>query len=122
MNEYKDQIKQLLILVFDEWKNNQELLDSSLEDTERKWFVMKDSEQVVACASIDTVGQRYHLMNFCVHPDRRREGIATKLLTKIYDKYKDKLFWEVNPEDKHAIDFYNSLDICKVYDIVYHSV
>lgn len=60
---------------------------------------------VFSCA----VGEA-HLLNLCVHPDRRREGIAAKLLSQLFNSAvrlgcRD-VFLEVRPSNISAIRLY----------------
>jgi ribosomal-protein-alanine N-acetyltransferase len=68
-----------------------------------------DGEELVAycvCSRYDTV---WHLMNVAVDPDRRREGIAAALLTRLFadaDKPGEQYTLEVRPSNAGAIALY----------------
>jgi [ribosomal protein S18]-alanine N-acetyltransferase len=68
-----------------------------------------DGDELVAycvCSRYDTV---WHLMNVAVDPDRRREGIAAALLTRLFadaDKPGEQYTLEVRPSNAGAIALY----------------
>jgi ribosomal-protein-alanine N-acetyltransferase len=58
------------------------------------------------CSRYDTV---WHLMNVAVNPDRRREGVAGALLTRLFDeadKPGEQYTLEVRPSNAGAIALY----------------
>ena len=60
------------------------------------------------CSRYDTV---WHLMNIAVDPDRRREGIAAALLTRLFedaDRPGEQYTLEVRPSNAGAIALYES--------------
>jgi ribosomal-protein-alanine N-acetyltransferase len=60
------------------------------------------------CSRYDTV---WHLMNIAVDPDRRREGIAAAVLTRLFedaDKPGEQYTLEVRPSNAGAIALYES--------------
>ena len=60
------------------------------------------------CSRYDTV---WHLMNVAVDPDRRREGVSTALLQKLFDeadKPGEQYTLEVRPSNAAAIALYES--------------
>jgi ribosomal-protein-alanine N-acetyltransferase len=62
----------------------------------------------LVCSRYDTV---WHLMNVAVDPDRRREGIATRLLRRLFeeaDKPGEQYTLEVRPSNASAIALYES--------------
>ncbi|HET6506181.1 MAG TPA: ribosomal protein S18-alanine N-acetyltransferase [Baekduia sp.] len=61
------------------------------------------------CSRYDTV---WHIMNVSVSPDRRRERIATKMLTDLFvrvDEPDPRFTLEVRRSNQGAIDLYTSL-------------
>jgi [ribosomal protein S18]-alanine N-acetyltransferase len=68
-----------------------------------------DGERVVGylvCSRYDTV---WHVMNVAAHPERRREGIATTLLTRLLERIDDphaQLTLEVRRSNAGAIALY----------------
>ena len=59
------------------------------------------------CSRYDTV---WHLMNISVDPDRRRQGIASALLTSLIERIGDptsQLTLEVRPSNEGAIKLYD---------------
>ena len=62
----------------------------------------------LVCSRYDTV---WHVMNVSVDPDRRREGIAAALLTRLFDeadKPGEQYTLEVRPSNAGAIALYES--------------
>jgi ribosomal-protein-alanine N-acetyltransferase len=58
------------------------------------------------CSRYDTV---WHVMNVAVDPDERRQGIATALLTELYERVEDpnaRYTLEVRRSNQVAIDLY----------------
>lgn len=53
-----------------------------------------------------------HLLNLCIHPDRRREGLAKLLLEHLISEAQigaaDRLFLEVRPSNKAAVSLYKA--------------
>jgi ribosomal-protein-alanine N-acetyltransferase len=68
-----------------------------------------DGDELVGycvCSRYDTV---WHLMNVAIDPDRRREGIAAALLTRLFedaDKAGEQYTLEVRPSNDGAIALY----------------
>jgi ribosomal-protein-alanine N-acetyltransferase len=68
-----------------------------------------DGDELVGysvCSRYDTV---WHLMNVAVNPDRRREGVAGALLTRLFDeadKPGEQYTLEVRPSNAGAIALY----------------
>lgn len=61
------------------------------------------------CSRYDTV---WHIMNVSVSPDRRRERIATKMLTELFERVEEpepRFTLEVRRSNQGAIDLYTSL-------------
>ena len=59
-----------------------------------------------------------HLLNLCVHPTQRRQGLANRILDKLC-RYASKqggktLFLEVRPSNKEAIRLYQNTGFCEV--------
>jgi ribosomal-protein-alanine N-acetyltransferase len=62
----------------------------------------------LVCSRYDTV---WHVMNVAVDPDRRREGVAASLLTRLFDeadKPGEQYTLEVRPSNGAAIALYES--------------
>lgn len=57
----------------------------------------------------------YHLAYLAVHPKHRRSGVGKRLLEKIIEKTSGEISLHVNPENKNAISFYESLGFYKTY-------
>jgi ribosomal-protein-alanine N-acetyltransferase len=60
------------------------------------------------CSRYDTV---WHVMNVAINPDRRREGIASALLQRLFeeaDKPGEQYTLEVRPSNAGAISLYES--------------
>ena len=70
---------------------------------------MLDGEQLVGyaiCSRYDTI---WHLMNICVDPDRRRQGIASTLLNSLLERIDDpaaQLTLEVRRSNGGAMQLY----------------
>ncbi|RFF27735.1 MULTISPECIES: ribosomal protein S18-alanine N-acetyltransferase [unclassified Wenzhouxiangella] len=51
-----------------------------------------------------------HLLNLCIHPDQRRNGLANRLLEHVVREAQiaaaDRLFLEVRPSNKAAVKLY----------------
>jgi len=63
----------------------------------------------LVCSRYDAV---WHIMNICIDPDRRRQGIATALLQRLLERVNDpdaQLTLEVRPTNEGAIRLYEGL-------------
>lgn len=73
-------------------------------------FVVERDEQIVAYAFMNTVLGEAHVLNLCVDPTLRRQGIARNLLEYIIDLAKNlkalTLFLEVRESNHAALALY----------------
>lgn len=55
-----------------------------------------------------------HLLNLCIHPARRRGGLARMMLDHLIDEVRilgiDRMFLEVRPSNKAAVSLYRRYD------------
>ena len=72
-------------------------------------FVDRELAGYLVCSRYDTV---WHIMNVSVDPDRRRHGIATTLLTRLFERVDDpeaQYTLEVRRSNEGAIALYERL-------------
>jgi [ribosomal protein S18]-alanine N-acetyltransferase len=74
-------------------------------------LVGTDDDEVVGylvCSRYETV---WHVMNVSVHPERRRRGIATRLMRELLDRLPgpdEQLTLEVRPSNEPALKLYEA--------------
>ena len=72
-------------------------------------FVERELAGYLVCSRYDTV---WHIMNVSVDPDRRRHGIATSLLTRLFEQVDDpeaQYTLEVRRSNESAIALYDRM-------------
>ena len=101
---YAEALATLHTLCFDEpWSlaNFQQILN--LPTT----FGFGNDKGFILCADL---GNAVEILTLAVHPDHRRHGLATKLLTHLQQyttqHHKDKIFLEVNVTNQAALHLY----------------
>ena len=111
------QIAELEKLCFnDPWSENS--IASELNNRLSLWFVAIEEEKVVGYVGSQTVLGETDMMNIAVHPDYRKQGIATLLIRKLIDALASKeshsLMLEVRASNDPAISVYKNLGFTEV--------
>ena len=110
------QIAQLEQLAFEGGVHSaytEQMFYEELSQPGRSWWVAHDRGQVVGFAGGMLCGERLEVVDVAVAPDRRREGIAKKLLRRLaYDGQMlnaESISLEVHAKNEAALGLYQSL-------------
>ena len=111
------QIAELEKLCFhDPWSQNS--IASEVNNKLSLWLVAVEDEQVVGYVGSQTVLGETDMMNIAVHPEFRKKGIATALITQLISTLVQQgshsLMLEVRASNDPAISVYKSLDFVEV--------
>lgn len=72
--------------------------------------VLVENDDIRGYAIVSAAMDEAHLLNLCIHPDRRRRGLAGMLLEHVVNEIciggAHRLFLEVRPSNKGAIALY----------------
>ena len=75
-----------------------------------EFLVVESAGKIVACAGADIFVDAAEIVSFAVDPDKRNQGIGTKLLAKLIEVVKNRgasvFILEVRPSNKVAIKLY----------------
>ena len=81
-------------------------------------WVMVDGESIIGYTLLSVGADEAHLLNICISPERRREGLGKTLLLEKIELLKQKkyhsLFLEVRASSLGAIALYESLGFEKI--------
>ena len=82
------------------------------------WLVAVDGERVAGYVGSQTVLDESDMMNVAVHPDYRKQGIATALIVGLVEELRKKgsrcLTLEVRASNENAISVYQKLQFQEV--------
>ena len=111
------QVAELEKLCFsDPWSENS--IASELHNALSLWLVAVDGERVAGYVGSQTVMDESDMMNVAVHPDYRKQGIATALILGLVEELRKKgshcLTLEVRASNENAISVYRKLDFQEV--------
>ena len=115
--EHVAQVAALEKLCFsDPWSENS--VASELNNPLSLWLVALDGETVAGYVGSQTVMDESDMMNVAVHPDFRKQGIATALVLGLVEELRKKgshcLTLEVRASNENAISVYRKLDFQEV--------
>lgn len=74
--------------------------------------LVAEDKRIIGYSSTRIEGELGHILSIAVHPNRRREGVGTKLMQTILNSLQEKcrgLFLEVRECNKKGQKFYNAL-------------
>ena len=111
------QVAELEKLCFrDPWSENS--VASELHNALSLWLVAVDGERVAGYVGSQTVMDESDMMNVAVHPDYRKQGIATALILGLVEELRKRgsrsLTLEVRASNENAISVYSKLDFQEV--------
>jgi len=111
------QVAELEKLCFrDPWSENS--IASELHNALSLWLVAVDGERVAGYVGSQTVMDETDMMNVAVHPDYRKQGIATALILGLVEELSKRgsrsLTLEVRASNETAISVYSTLDFQEV--------
>ena len=115
--EHVAQVAALEKLCFrDPWSENS--VASELNNPLSLWLVAVDGERVAGYVGSQTVMEESDMMNVAVHPDYRKQGIATALIVGLVEELHKRgsrcLTLEVRASNETAISVYRKLDFQEV--------
>ncbi len=115
--EHVAQVAALEKLCFrDPWSENS--VASELNNPLSLWLVALDGERLAGYVGSQTVMDESDMMNVAVHPDFRKQGIATTLIVGLVEELRKKgshcLTLEVRASNENAISVYRKLDFQEV--------
>lgn len=115
--EHVAQVAELEKLCFrDPWSENS--IASELKNPLSFWLVALDGERVVGYIGSQTVMDESDMMNVAVHPDYRKQGIATALIVGLVEELRNRgshcLTLEVRASNETAISVYRKLEFQEV--------
>ena len=100
----------------DPWSLNR--IASEVSNKLSLWFVAVENEKVIGYVGSQTVLGETDMMNIAVHPDCRKRGIATLLITHLVDALAQQgshsLMLEVRESNENAISVYRKLGFMDV--------
>ena len=100
----------------DPWSENS--VASELNNPLSLWLVAVDVERVAGYVGSQTVMEESDMMNVAVHPDYRKQGIATALIVglveELHKRGSHSLTLEVRASNETAISVYRKLDFQEV--------
>ena len=111
------QIAELEKLCFnDPW--SEKSIASELNNRLSCWLVALDGENVIGYVGSQTVIGETDMMNIAVHPDYRKQGVGTALITGLIEALEKKgshsLMLEVRCSNTTAISVYHNLGFSEV--------
>jgi len=111
------QVAELEKLCFsDPWSENS--VASELNNPLSFWLVALDGERVAGYVGSQTVMDESDMMNVAVHPDYRKQGIATALIVGLVEELRNRgshcLTLEVRASNETAISVYRKLEFQEV--------
>lgn len=115
--EHVAQVAALEKLCFrDPWSENS--VASELNNPLSLWLVAVDGERVAGYVGSQTVMEESDMMNVAVHPDYRKQGIATALIVGLVEELHKRgsrcLTLEVRASNETAISVYRKLEFREV--------
>lgn len=95
---------------FDSWST--EYFFYAAQNERAEFLVVEADRKIVACAGADIFEDAAEIVSFAVDPDKRNQGIGTKLLAKLIEVVKNRgasvFILEVRPSNKAAIKLYEN--------------
>jgi ribosomal-protein-alanine N-acetyltransferase len=115
--QHVSQVAELEKLCFsDPWSENS--VASELDNQLALWLVAEDNGRVAGYVGSQTVLGESDMMNVAVHPDYRKQGIATTLIVGLVEELRKReshcLTLEVRASNENAISLYQKLEFQQV--------
>ena len=115
--QHVSQVAELEKLCFsDPWSENS--VASELNNQLALWLVAEDNGRVAGYVGSQTVMGESDMMNVAVHPDYRKQGIATTLIVGLVEELRKResrcLTLEVRASNENAISLYRKLEFQQV--------
>lgn len=103
-----EQVAELEKKIFsDAWSFEQLLAETNGEFFKHP-LIMESNNTIAGYACVWAFSDEVHINNFAVNPDFRRKGLGLKLISFIFDKFRDYkiIFLEVRISNQPAISLY----------------
>ena len=115
--QHVSQVAELEKICFsDPWSENS--IVSELNNQLSLWLVAEDNGRVAGYIGSQTVMGESDMMNVAVHPNYRKQGIATALIVGLVEELRKQesycLTLEVRASNENAISLYRKLDFREV--------
>ena len=115
--QHVSQVAELEKLCFsDPWSESS--VASELNNQLALWMVAEDNGRVAGYVGSQTVMGESDMMNVAVHPDYRKQGIATTLIVGLVEELRKReshcLTLEVRASNENAISLYRKLEFQQV--------
>ncbi len=115
--QHVSQVAELEKICFsDPWSENS--IASELNNQLSLWLVAEDNGRVAGYIGSQTVMGESDMMNVAVHPNYRKQGIATALIVGLVEELRKQesycLTLEVRASNENAISLYRKLDFREV--------
>ena len=115
--QHVSQVAELEKLCFsDPWSESS--VASELNNQLALWLVAEDNGRVAGYVGSQTVMGESDMMNVAVHPDYRKQGIATTLIVGLVEALRKReshcLTLEVRASNENAISLYQKLEFQQV--------
>ena len=115
--QHVSQVAELEKLCFsDPWSESS--VASELNNQLALWLVAEDNGRVAGYVGSQTVMGESDMMNVAVHPDYRKQGIATTLIVGLVEELRKReshcLTLEVRASNENAISLYQKLEFQQV--------
>jgi ribosomal-protein-alanine N-acetyltransferase len=115
--QHVSQVAELEKLCFsDPWSESS--VASELNNQLALWLVAEDNGRVAGYVGSQTVMGESDMMNVAVHPDYRKQGIATTLIVGLVEELRKResrcLTLEVRASNENAISLYRKLEFQQV--------
>lgn len=115
--QHVSQVAELEKICFsDPWSENS--IASELNNQLSLWLVAEDNGRVAGYIGSQTVMGESDMMNVAVHPNYRKQGIATALIFGLVEELRKQesycLTLEVRASNENAISLYRKLDFREV--------
>ena len=115
--QHVSQVAELEKLCFsDPWSESS--VASELNNQLALWLVAEDNGRVAGYVGSQTVMGESDMMNVAVHPDYRKQGIATTLIVGLAEELRKReshcLTLEVRASNENAISLYRKLEFQQV--------
>lgn len=89
-----------------------EMIKDELDNNKlKKPYILYADDKIAGYAFVWIIEDEVHLNNFAIHPDFREKGLGLKLISFIFDEFKEfrNMFLEVRQSNKKAIDLYRKV-------------
>ena len=117
-SDHVAQVAELERICFGTEAWSEKSVTSELNNPLSFWLVAVDGDRIAGYVGSQTVLDESDMMNVAVHPDYRKQGIATALIVGLVEELRKRgsrcLTLEVRASNENAISLYKKLDFQEV--------